>query len=81
MSLSHEHSPSFPPPYIPSHSQVLAAADVELGSNYPMPVISRPDAKANVAYACSVLEKWVRGGGGEEIGAIGALPLPLHDSL
>ncbi|GIL75052.1 hypothetical protein Vretifemale_4894, partial [Volvox reticuliferus] len=39
--------------------QVLAAADVELGCNYPMPIISRNNAVANVEYACSVLEKCV----------------------
>ncbi|KXZ45759.1 hypothetical protein GPECTOR_51g745 [Gonium pectorale] len=39
--------------------QVLAAADVELGCNYPMPIITRGDACANVQYACSVLDKCV----------------------
>ncbi|GIL50924.1 hypothetical protein Vafri_6995 [Volvox africanus] len=39
--------------------QVLAAADVELGCNYPLPIISRNDAHANVEYACAVLEKCV----------------------
>ncbi|GLI62187.1 hypothetical protein VaNZ11_004772, partial [Volvox africanus] len=39
--------------------QVLAAADVELGCNYPLPIISRNDAHANVKYACAVLDKCV----------------------
>ncbi|KAG2450020.1 hypothetical protein HYH02_000124 [Chlamydomonas schloesseri] len=45
------HAPWKAPP------SVLAAADVELGCNYPLPIISRGDAKANVDYACGVLEK------------------------
>ncbi|KAG2427955.1 hypothetical protein HXX76_011942 [Chlamydomonas incerta] len=45
------HAPWKAPP------SVLAAADVELGCNYPLPIITRGDAKANVDYACGVLEK------------------------
>jgi len=50
LPLRYIHAPWTAPP------EVLAAADVELGFNYPFPIVTAEEAKERVAHACSVVE-------------------------